>query len=66
MNVYRITIQIYAENEQEAANAQEALFVFVNNYRAKNIAVTGNKVVSALNKLESNAFVKSQIDNFLK
>ena len=66
MNVYRITIPIYAENEQEAANAQEALFSFVNGYRARNIAVTGNKVVSALNKLESNAFVKSQIDNFLK
>lgn len=66
MNVYRITIPIYAANEQEAANAQEALFAFVNNYRERNIAVTGNKVVSALNKLESNAFVKSQIDNFLK
>lgn len=65
MNVYNITIPIYAESEQEAASAQEALFAFVNNYRTRNIAVTGNKVVSALNKLESNAFVKSHVDNFL-
>lgn len=65
MNVYNITIPIYAENEQEAAEAQNALFNFVNRYREKNVAVTGKKVASALQNLEGNAFVKSQIDNFL-
>ena len=65
MNVYNITIPIYAESEQEAQEAQDALFGFVNKYREKNVAITGNKVASALKKLESNPFVKSQIDNYL-
>lgn len=65
MNVYNITIPIYAENEQEALMAQKALFDFVNGYRAKNVAVTGSKVASVLQNLEGNAFVKSQIDKFL-
>lgn len=66
MNVYHITIPIYAESPQEAQQAQDALFGFVNSYREKNIAVTGSKVASALKKLEGNPFVKAQIDNFLK
>lgn len=66
MNVYNITIPIYAENEHEAQMAQKTLFDFVNEYRARNIAVTGNKVASAMKNLEGNAFIKSQIDNFLK
>lgn len=65
MNVYNITIPIYAESQQEAMEAQNALFNFVNRYREKNVAVTGKKVASALNRLESSPFVKSQIDNFL-
>lgn len=65
MNVYNITIPIYAKNENEAKEAQNALFSFVNRYRERNVAVTGAKVATALKKLESNAFIKSQIDNFL-
>lgn len=65
MNVYHITIPIYAETSQEAQQAQDALFGFVNGYRERNVAVTGSKVASALKKLESNPFVKAQIDNYL-
>lgn len=65
MNVYNITIPIYAASENEAKEAQAALFDFVSRYREKRIAVTGEKVTTALKKLESNAFIKSQIDNFL-
>ena len=65
MNVYNITVPIYAESEQEAMEAQQALFDFVNGYREKNVAVTGNKVAAALKNLRSNPFIKSQIDNFL-
>lgn len=65
MNVYTITVPIYAENEQEAQKAQQALFDFVNRYRERNVAVTGSKVASALKQLESNPFIKSQIDKFL-
>lgn len=65
MNVYTITIPIYAKNEQEALEAQQALYDFVNRYREKNVAVTGSKVALALQNLESNPFIKSQIDKFL-
>lgn len=65
MNVYNITVPIYAESEQEAMEAQKALFDFVNRYRERNVAVTGNKVAAALKNLESNPFIKSQVDKFL-
>lgn len=66
MNVYNITIPIYADNENEAQQASKAIFDFVNGYRMRNIAVTGAKIKKALNKINGNAFVKTQIDNFLK
>lgn len=66
MKVYNITIPIYADNENEAQEASKALFDFVNGYRMRNIAVTGAKITKALNKINGNAFVKTQIDNFLK
>lgn len=65
MNVYNITVPIYAESEQEAMEAQQVLFDFVNRYRERNVAVTGKKIAAALKNLESNPFIKSQIDNFL-
>lgn len=65
MNVYTITVPIYAESEQEAMNAQQALYNFVNRYRERNVAVTGGKVAAALKNLESNPFIKSQVDKFL-
>lgn len=65
MNVYNITVPIYAENEQEAIEAQQALYNFVNGYRERNVAVTGNKVAAALKNLEGNPFIKSQVDKFL-
>lgn len=65
MNVYNITVPIYAESKQEAMEAQQALYSFINRYRERNVAVTGNKVAAALKNLESNPFIKSQVDNFL-
>lgn len=65
MNVYNITVPIYAESEQEAMEAQQALYNFVSKYRERNVAVTGSKVAAALKNLEGNHFVKSQIDKFL-
>lgn len=65
MNVYNITIPIYAESPQEAQEAQEALFGFVSKYRERAVAVTGSKVASALKQIDGNPFIKSQIDKFL-
>ena len=66
MKVFRITIPIYAESEDEAMMAQKALFDFVNAYREKNVAVTAKKISKAFNMLGNNVLVKTQIDNFLK
>lgn len=66
MKVFRITIPIYAESEDEAMMAQKALFDFVNAYREKNVAVTAKKISKAFNMLDNNVFVKTQIDNFLR
>lgn len=65
MNVYNITVPIYAESEQEAMEGQQALFDFVSRYRERNVAVTGSKVAAALRNLEGNPFIKSQVDKFL-
>lgn len=66
MKVFRITIPIYAESEEDATMAQTALFNFVNAYRERNVAVTARKITIAFKMLDKNAFVKTQIDNFLK
>lgn len=65
MNVFQITVPIYAETEEEAVMAQKALFGFVDGCRQRKIAVTGRKVVAALEKLETNQFVRVHVDNFL-
>lgn len=66
MKVFRITVPIYAESENEATMAQKALYDFVNAYREKNVAVTAKKISKAFKMLDSNAFIKTQIDNFLR
>lgn len=66
MNVYPITIKIYANNEQEAHQAQKALGQFVNDMGAMGIAVTGNKIAEAVPKWNQNSFVKSKIIEHFK
>lgn len=65
MNVYQITVPIYADSQEEAASAQQALFAFVDGCRQRRVAVTGAKIVTALDKLAGNQFARTQIDNFL-
>ena len=66
MNVYPITIKIYADDEQEAQLAQQALGQFVNDMGALGIAVTGKKVAEAVPRWNKNILVKNQIINFFK
>jgi len=61
MNVYPITIKIYADSEQEAQQAQKALGQFVNDMGAMGIPVTGNKIATAVPLWNQNEFVKSKI-----
>lgn len=66
MEVYNITVPIYALSKEEAESAQNALRSFVENYRNKNIAVTGYKITQAISSLENNGFIGVQIENFFK
>jgi hypothetical protein len=66
MNVYPITIKIYANDEQEAKRAQQALGQFVNDMGALGIPVTGDKIAEAVPRWNKNPIVKSQIINYFK
>ncbi len=66
MEIYNITVPIYASSKEEAEAAQSALRSFVEHYRRKNIAVTGNKVAESMKMLFSNGFFSAQVENFLK
>lgn len=66
MKVFPITINIYAENEQEADNARRAIGGFIDQMGQIGIAVTGNKISEAVPKWDKNAFIKGQIINFFK
>lgn len=62
MKPFEIKIYLYAKNEVEAKEAQQAAYEFVNdNYREGRI-VTARKCTEALRKFKNNFFVK----NFLK
>ena len=66
MNVYPITIKIYAADEQEAQRAQHALGQFVNDMGAMGIAVTGDKIAEAVPRWNKNVLVENQIINHFK
>ena len=66
MNVFPITIKIYAADEQEAQRAQQAMGQFVNDMGAMGIAVTGNKIAEAIPRWNKNPLVKNQIINHFK
>lgn len=66
MEIYNITVPIYAASREEAESAQSAMRTFVENFRNRNIAVTGRKVSEAMSRLQTNGFAAAQIENFLK
>lgn len=66
MQVFPITIKIYAENEQEAEVARHALGGFVDQLGQRGIPVTGNKIAEAAAQWDKNPFVKSRIINHFK
>lgn len=66
MQVYPITINIYAENEQEAEAARHALGGFVDALGKQGIPVTGNKIAEGVSHWDKNPFIKSQIIKHFK
>lgn len=66
MQVFPITIKIYAESEQEAEEARHALGGFVDQMGRRGIPVTGSKIAEGLSRWEKNAFVRQQVINHFK
>lgn len=66
MKGYKIELQIYAENEQEAEAGRDALVKFIDMMRRYGVAVRGSKLQEAVSHLDGNQFVKSQIVNFFR
>ena len=66
MKVFPITIKIYAEDEQEAEKARQALGGFVDRLGEMGIMATGEKIAQAVPKWDKNPIVRSQIINHFK
>ena len=66
MRGYEIKFCIYAENEQEATDARNAIVGFINEHAQQGRAVTGRKIADVLGKWKDNAIVRNRIINYLK
>lgn len=66
LQVFPITVKIYAADEAEAQRAQSALGQFVNDMGALGLAVTGDKLADAIPRWNKNPLVKNQIINHFK
>lgn len=66
MEGYRISFNIYADSEDEAKQAEQAIINFITAHAQEGRAVSAQKITSALSQWEKNPFVKSQIINFLR
>ena len=66
MQGYKIQFQIYAENEQEAENARQAIVGFIKELASYGRAVTGRKIAKGLPLWKSNPFVRNRVMDFFK
>lgn len=63
---FTIKFQIYAHNAQEAAEAQQAIILFISQQAQQGRAVTAEKVAKAVANWDKNPVVKSSIINYFK
>lgn len=66
MQGYKIDFNIYAESQEEVDALKERICLFIEDHRKAGRAVTAKKLAEGLNKLNSNMFVKNQVNNFFK
>ena len=62
---YEIKFNIYAESQEEAEAARQAIIGFISHHAHHGRAVSGRKIFDALSMWDKNPFVKSQIIRFL-
>lgn len=65
MQVFDMTIKIYAETQQDVDDCRNAIHQFIEDNRQEGRAVTAKKVADALPRWKSNPFVHMGIVNFL-
>ena len=63
---YEIKFNIYAESEEEATVAKNAIVEFISAHARQGRAVTGKKIAEAVSKWDKNPFIKSKIIDFFK
>ncbi len=61
MRLYNVTIPVYADNEQDAQQAANALAAFVSEVKQQGRAVTAKGVAYAASKWQKNAIVRNEI-----
>ena len=64
--VRQITFNIYASSDEEAERGRKAIIQFINIMGQHGAMVSGEKLASAISKLNSSPFIFSQILNFFK
>ena len=66
MKGYNIQFQIYAENEQEAKEARDAIVRFISDLACCGRAVTGKKISEGLPKWKENLFIRKKVLDFFR
>ena len=57
MSGYEIKFNVYAESQEEADMATEAIKAFIGAKAKQGIAVTANRIAAAVNRYKDNYFV---------
>lgn len=64
MKGYRISLNIYAESEDEAKQAEKAIIDFISSHAQEGRAVSAQKIISALGSWQNNPFIKTQVISY--
>lgn len=59
MQGFEIKFNVYANDQNEADNARNVIVSFINNMAQQGYAVTGNKIVNAINRWGNNPLIKN-------
>lgn len=66
MTVQEIKLYIYARDEREAQEAQEALMGFIRDLSRENIAVSAKVLKDLVKRFSNNPFVKGYLNSYGK
>lgn len=64
--IRKISLEIYADSEEEAEKGRQSIIQFINLMRSHNAMVSGDKIAEAVSRLDRKPFIKSQIIQFFK